>query len=171
MKRYLFTCVIVLSLTGCASMRGESGGFVNYYTQSRSLSEAQELLEKGDTGAAAKTLAAICDAQAVSGVTDEALFRLALLSLKPSEKESSHAQQLLSRLQKEFPASQWSVQSAPLLELLNSSEELRRQNRSCKNLNQSLSKENQALSKENKELLQNIEKLKQLDLELEKKNR
>lgn len=163
MKKSFIMYAIVLSLTGCAGMRG-SGGITNYYTQSRNLSDAQEMLEKGDKGAAAKLLATICDAQAVPGVTDEALFRLALLALKPAEKDSSHAHELLSKLQKDFPTSQWSIQSAPLMELMSGTEELRRQNRSCKNLNQSL-------SKENKELMQNIEKLKQLDLELEKKNR
>ncbi len=163
MKKRFVMYTIVFSLTGCAGMRG-SGGITNYYTQSRNLSDAQEMLEKGETSAAAKRLATICDAQTVPGVTDEALFRLALLSLKPAEKDSSRAHELLFKLQKEFPTSQWSTQSAALMELMGGTEELRHQNRSCKNLNQTL-------SKENKELMQNIEKLKQLDLELEKKNR
>ena len=68
------------------------------------------------------------------------------------------------RLKKEYPASPWTVQATPLLELIGVAEELRHQNRNFKAANQSLTKEINELNK-------NLEQLKHLDLELEQKSR
>lgn len=159
--------IIVLMVScGCASLRSEYDGGVKRFTQSRSLSRATGMLESGDRVGAVRELTAITDSGSFSGITDEALFRLALLVLHPvSERDGTlHSLQLLKRLKKEFPASPWAVQSGPLLELLSGVEELRRNNRN-------LTSQNQSLTNEVNELNRNINQLKRLDQELEKKLR
>jgi outer membrane protein assembly factor BamD (BamD/ComL family) len=167
---------------GCASTakKGESAGFVQRYSESKRLTKAVDMLAKGDSSGAAKEFNAISLGTPIPGVTDEALFRLALLSLKPGTERQANGQayQLLKRLKKEHPASPWTAQATPLIDLLNAADELKRQHRNLKDANQSLSREikelnnaNQSLSREIKELNRNIEKLKDLDLELERKAR
>jgi hypothetical protein len=176
MKRFA-TLILALSLcAGCATARPgekEKGGFVQRYSESRKLASATALLGKGDSAGAAKLLEAICSAPPAPGVTDEALFRLALLTLKPSTDKPASAQghQLLKRLKKEYPSSPWTAQAAPLVELIGAAEELRRQNRNYRNTNQSLNRDINELNKNVNELNKNIEQLKHLDLELEKKTR
>ncbi len=154
--------LLAIFVAGCAAMNKVSIPLLQPDTQAHNLSAAVEMLGRGEPDAAAKMLAAIIDSGAKPGVADEALFRLALLSLKTvPEKEGS---QLLKRLRNDYPASPWTVQAGPLLGLLADAEELRRQNKNYKNLNQSL-------SKEVNELTENINKLKNLDLELERKAR
>ena len=166
---------LALSLSfGCATSRpGEQGGFLQHYSEARRLSAAVTLLKNGDSFGASKVLEAICSASPVPEVTDEALFRLALLSLTPSAERpaTSPAQQLLRRLKKEYPGSPWTAQAAPLVELINFTEELRRQNKNFRNANQSLNREVNELNKNINELNQSIEQLKHLDLEIEKKTR
>ena len=77
----------------------------------------------------------------------------------------------LERLQKEYPSSSWARTAWPLMEFLETGEELRRQNRNLKNLNQSLTKENKELHQNIKEQNLNLERLKNLDLELEQKTK
>jgi len=114
---------------------------------------------------AAKTLEEITTRPPLPGVTDEALFRLALLNLHSATRESTvKAQHLLQRLGKEYPHSTWNQMGQPILELLDTIAEQRRQIAALKN-------QNQTLSKESKDLHQAIEQLKTLDLELEKKSR
>jgi predicted RNase H-like nuclease (RuvC/YqgF family) len=149
---------------------GGIGGFMQRYSERRTLStkleQATDQLAKGDSAAAAKTLTAICSGSALAGVTDEALFRLALLSLRPNAEKPTtrHARHLLQRLRREYPASPWTVQAAPLTELIGVDEDLRRQNKNLKTSNQSL-------AREIKELTKSLEQLKHLDLELEQKTR
>lgn len=159
MKRILFLTVLLLGASGCASFRSGEGGVMQHYSQSRKLAAARERLEAGDRSGASRDLTAITEAGGVTGVTDEALFRLALLNLRPpGERDGNlHGVQLLRRLKKEYPSSPWTVQSGHLLELLSGVEEMRRQNRSLKN--------------EVSELNRNIEQLKRLDQELEKQRR
>jgi len=165
----LMIILIAASLcAGCASTakKGESAGFVQRYSESKRLGKAVDLLAKGDSSGAAKEFNAISLGTPIPGVTDEALFRLALLSLKPgAERQSSgQAYQLLKRLKKEYPASPWSAEATPIIELLNANDDLKRQHRNLKDANQ-------LLSREIKDLNKNIEKLKHLDLELERKAR
>ena len=54
-------------------------------------------------------------------------------------------------------------QSRPLLDFLNAAADMKKQNRNLKKLNSSL-------TKDNKELHQNIERLKKLDMQLERKS-
>lgn len=162
MRRCLIAIAVVCCLAGCAGLWGQSSGFATYSSQARDLSEAKRLIAKGDNEAARRLLNDVATAPGVAGVTDEALFRLAILSL---EKENdTQAVQALKHLQKDYPKSRWSMQAAPLADYLTRVDELKRQNKNLRN-------QNQTLLKENKELLQNIDKLKRLDLELEKKNR
>jgi cell division protein FtsB len=158
--------MLIVFYSGCATQKSGDGGILSGYKLSRDLDRATLMLQSGDREGAAKALAAICDSGGVAGVTDEALFRLALVSLRPATAKDGNQQslQLLKRLKKEYPASRWTEQSGPLVEMLAGIEELRRQNRNYKNLNQSL-------NSEIKELNHNIDKLKRLDLELEKKHR
>ena len=169
--------ILILSLCfGCATKRPSEkpgAGFLQRHSEAKQLAAAVTLLQQGDNAGAVKALEAICSDIPAPGVTDEALFRLALLSLKPSAERPASPQGhlLLKRLKKEYPASPWTAQAAPLVELINSAEELRRQNRTYRSANQSLTKDVNELNKNINELNKNIEQLKHLDLEIEKKTR
>jgi hypothetical protein len=172
MKRLAALMLLTTLATGCASARKAVG--VPYgQSQGRKLTAAVQLLERGDTREATNTLAAICAEPGVQGVTDEALFRLALLRLgSDTEKDGPpSARETAERLQREYPTSAWSRQAAPLLELLASTSDLLRANHNLKSLNLSLSQENEGLTREGNELRERLEKLKHLDLELEDKSR
>lgn len=163
----LLLALSLCAAAGCAtSKKGESAGFVERYSASRRLAQAVEMLAKGDPTRAAKELNSICNGNGAPGVTDEALFRLALLSLKTGPEKPAFGQghQLLKRLRKEYPNSPWTAQAAPLIELMHLAEQLGQQNKSLKAANQSLTREVNELSK-------NIEQLKRLDLELEQRTR
>jgi len=166
MTRYFLLILLFFATAGCASLKSGYDGGVKRLSQSRSLSRATGLLESADRSGAVRELTAITESGNHAGITDEALFRLALLELHPSAERDGnlHSLQLLKRLKKEFPGSVWTVQSGHLLELLAGAEELRRQNRNLKN-------QNQSLSGEVNELNRNIDQLKRLDQELEKKRR
>jgi hypothetical protein len=171
-KRQVFVAVVTalaLAPSGCASFRSQ--GFVARFSQGQKLSEAVNSLEKGNPYNATRLLKQICAEKGVPGVTDEALFRLALLSMDADidRNNISTTLKLLDRLEKEYPTSPWAVQATPLADFLEEhadklqkAQELRRQVRSYKDLNLSL-------TRENKELRQSIERLKDLDLELERK--
>lgn len=126
------------------------------------LAPAVARLSKGDATGAAKVLKGVCQGKRVRGTTDEALFRLALLSLNPNPDMpvSKRGRQLLQRLKREYPASPWTAQAAQLMELVKVTDELTRQN-------QDLKAAKETLYKENNELSGNIDRLRKLDLELE----
>lgn len=158
MRKIVPVIALALGLNACATTRGGEGDIFTRYSQGKRLAEAVELQKQGKISAAMKKLTALCAEQGRAGITDEALFRLSLLSLRSSHENSQQlAQQSLERLRKEYPASPWTAMAAPVTELL-------RQNRTLRNQNQSLAKESQ-------ELRENIEKLKRLDLELERKSK
>jgi outer membrane protein assembly factor BamD (BamD/ComL family) len=162
-------CLVIMMLLvqcGCAALRSSDGGIMKRFSQSRSLAEANSQLEAGDRAGAAKTLTRVVEAGSYSGITDEALFTLALLDLRPAGEHDSNARalQLLKRLVKEYPASPWTQKSRQLLELLTGIDDLRRQVKTLKSSNQSL-------SGELKELNRNVDQLKRLDQELEKQRR
>lgn len=173
----------VILLGGCSLLRtaGVAPG-------QDKLAEAVRQLEKGNETAATKLLEDICtNSRPFEGITDEALFRLSLLQIrKYDDTETMHSiQKRLATLQSDYPESQWSRMSWPLTEYITRMESLRAELRSAKQKNSSLSKDNkelnssnqqlqstvQNLTRENREINQRIEKLKSLDLELEKKNR
>ena len=136
------------------------------FTQSRNLAEAKSLLESGDRAGAARRLTTVTEAGNLPGITDEALFLLALLDLRPAPEHDGNlrALHLLKRLGKDYPASPWTARSRQLVDLLAGLEEVRRQVRNLKS-------QNQSLTNELNELNRNIDQLKRLDQELEKKRR
>jgi len=169
--RMIIIIFFMTCFSGCATVQKSLEGQRQRFVQQEKLAQAVKLIEGGNTEKAASILAEIVAKPGLPGVTDEALFRLGLLSV-PSDleqEEISIAVKYLERLQKEYPVSSWSIQAASITDFLASvprrlqtTTELRRQIRSLKDLNLSL-------SRENKEIRLNIEKLKTLDLELEKK--
>lgn len=178
MTRTILTIpLLLILLSGCATT-GPGGSLLTRLSEGRRLSEAIDHLEKGNLDAAATALETITRQPAVSGITDEALFRLALIRLPNGKDGSSQTTALLERLIRDYPGSPWTKQGVPLLEYVSSIDDARKQARNLRILNLSLNRDNkelratnQNLVRENKELHQNIEKLKHLDIELEKKSR
>jgi hypothetical protein len=163
-------------VAGCASSRKpvEQTPVELPYSQRQEakLAAAVLLLGMGNASEAESVLVSVCEEPGVPGVTDEALFRLAIFRLGATETEGSGAaRQIVERLQREYPASVWGRQAAPLLKLLASTSDLRRANSDLQSLNLSLSKVNEELTRERNELRETLEKLKHLDLELEDKSR
>ena len=172
MKRLFWLVLMSVSLTGCSGLQWFRDGMGHRFSTEHKLSTAVGHLENGNLAAAKGELESIAGAPGVDGVTDEALFRLSLLSLQEKEPPTTSLQ-LLERLKKEYPRSPWTRQSRQLRDYLTWSDELRKQNRNLRLLNMSLSKDNkdlQGVSKENRELHQSIERLKNLDIELERKS-
>ena len=182
MKTFFIIFIATLALSGCAG-KNRNNGLLYRFSQERKMSEAVKLMEAGNEAAADRLLTEITAAEGVPGVTDEALFRLSLIHLRPGmEKDgTAQTQKKLEQLLKEYPDSGWARMAWPLTEFLTSVEDLRHQNRNLRILNLSLNRENKeqqhlknlniSLTKENRELKQNIERLKHLDLELEQKTR
>lgn len=177
MKRAAGYLIIGLMLAGCSHIpfHGFNGSATGSYRNK--LEAATSALEGGKTKQATTLLKDICAHSSIPGVTDEALFRLSLLQLSDEESDSDHAppRKLLARLKKEFPRSQWTTLSRPLLELLDDMEELRSQNQNLRIINSREMKNikglNESLIKQNRDLQQTIERIKALDLELERKGR
>jgi hypothetical protein len=148
--------VSVLLASGCGSLAKMAGTAPRAIsTEERNFAVALQYLRSGNESGARDLLERIVHAKPLPGVTDEALFRLALLNLRDEGvKGEPRSIVLLNRLVSEFPASIWARQAAPLIVYL-------------KNMrNQNLS-----LIRDNKDMRQSIERLKQLDLELEQKIR
>jgi len=145
MIRWFILLLGVLGMTGCASLP-IPGSIWPGYNQKQQLAQAVELIEQGKSAEATDALAKISSTTTTPGVTDEALFRLSLLYLKPGA--TVKARHTLERLRSEYPGSTWSRQSAPLYEYLTRTRNL---------------------EKENRELRLSIDRLKLLDLELEQK--
>ncbi len=134
--------------------------------QERRFAAALELLRTGKEQAARDLLEKFVEDSAPGAVIDEALFRLSLLSLRDEgSKGSMQAIELLDRLKSEYPKSIWTHQAAPLSAYLTNVKLLRDRQREVK----SLKDHNLSLSRDNREMRQSIERLKSLDLELEKK--
>ncbi|QEM68449.1 hypothetical protein FO488_09900 [Geobacter sp. FeAm09] len=159
--------VLVAFSGGCSLLKGRAlsedspvaeqerrfAGALHYLVQGKER-EAQGLLEQVVAG------------QALAGVTDEALFRLALLNLRDDGgKGDTHAHALLMRLKKEYPRSIWTRQAAPLAAYLAGVGALRDSQRELRTLRE----RNLSLTRDNKDLRQSLERLKNLDLELEQK--
>lgn len=170
-----FTCFIfLLALSGLSSCATVRKGDTYEQEQHQKLVLARMLLEDNRLGAAKRILATIAEEREVAGVTDEALFRLALLNLEPGEKKilTGNAGKNLEKLLSLFPSSPWKSHAATLKGLLEAYDLSREENSELEKTIRSLKSSNLSLGKENKELRQDMEKLKQLDLELEKrKNR
>jgi hypothetical protein len=167
MIQYSLIIILVLAMSGCASLNLK-GGIVHRFGQERKLARAVTLLEDGKITEATAMLTAICSESGVPGVTDEALFRLSLLRLESIEEKNGtlKAQHDLERLQKEYPSSSWTPLASSLSEFLSSADDVRLQGRDIRHQDRKLKELNLSLTKENKELRERIEKLKNLELEM-----
>ncbi|ACH39548.1 HAMP domain protein [Citrifermentans bemidjiense Bem] len=182
MVSFPFVAVVlaVSLLSGCATMQHQEGRqptgpqmkeSTQHATEAwswrkmmgRQLDQAVRAIQRKDTQGAARRLKTIVNQRDVPGVTDEALFRLALLSMNPSMERpaSERGIQLLKRLKRDFPRSSWAVQAEPLLELVDVAENLKAQSRS-------LSNAKEAVDAENRDLATKLKQLKRLDMELER---
>ena len=182
MKQLVLIIVVLLGLAGCSTFK-ETAPPANETTAStvpgrsddspkpprsdasRKLSSALQKLEQGRRTAAITILEEIIAEPGVKGVTDEALFRLGVLKLFYKEKDGSASSiPYLERLGKEYGDSPWTQQAKPLLEFLYAVADMNYQNRNLK-------AQNSSLSKENKELHKSINRLKNLDLQMERNAR
>ena len=157
-RRQLQTLLAVSSLlfAGCTGLGWQS-------RQERQLNASLEMLKAGEVRRSHDLLEEVVNAPTKSGVTDEALFRLSLLLITEEigAKSAPRAQALLERLRKEYPESSWTPHATLLLGWLTSPKGGRDRDREQIN----------HLLRENRELRQNIERLKDLDLEMEKKRK
>lgn len=170
MKSEYTVCIALLVLmtlsSGCSGIGGRMPSFLVFSEQERRLTGALDQLRAGKERSARLLLENVIDGVPTAGVTDEALFRLALLSLREDGgKGLQRSQALLERLADKYPDSLWTRQSAPLLSHLVEARALRNRQRELKNLRE----HNLSLSRDNRELRQSLEQLKQLDLELEQR--
>ncbi len=176
-KHHLITWATVLFLSGCATIQ-QSDPF--YQQQKKKLALAQMLIEENKIPAAKEVLSSLTKEAKTKGITDEALFRMALLDLEPGEQKiaTGKAGQDLDKLLSDYPKSQWRTHAAALKGLLDyydlaveERNSLEQSIKSLRNSYSSLKSMNLSLARENKELRQGIEKLKNLDLELETKKK
>lgn len=157
---------LVMINAGCAGLDGGMPRFMLFSEQERTLTEARVQLRLGNEQKAHDLLEKVIDGAPATGISDEAFFRLALLSLRgDGVKGVQRAQTLLEKLSANYPDSLWTRQSAPLLVHLAEARALRNRQRELK----SLKEQNLSLSRDNKEMRQSLEQLKRLDLELEQK--
>lgn len=156
---------LVMTNAGCAGLEARMPRFLMLSEQERSLDKALEQLRAGNERQAREQLEKVLAGVPTAGVTDEALFRLALLGLKEDGGRGLQSQALLERLASTYPDSIWTRQSVPLLSHLAEVRVLRNRQRELKTLKES----NLSLSRDNRELRQSLERLKQLDLELEQR--
>jgi len=134
--------------------------------QERIFAGALEFLRSGREQEARDAFERVLEGPSRSGVTDESLFRLSVLHLRDTGgKGTTRTQELLERLQTEYPRSIWANQAAPLSAYLSGIKVLRDRQREVKTLKEL----NLSLSRDNREMRQSIERLKSLDLELEQK--
>lgn len=166
-ERTLSTAILLLCLmiSGCASLERSTPRFVKS-PEERNLEAGLKELRSGNEQSAHNFLEKTVEGVPKAGVTDEALFRLALLSLEENgNKGLMRALALLERLADKYPDSIWTSQSAQLLSHLSEVKALRNRLRELKTLKEI----NLSLNRDNKEMRQSLEQLKQLDLELEKR--
>jgi len=160
--KILIVMVILMFMSGCMTV--PIPRIVS--KQELDFAGALEYLRSGNWQKARPLLERVCEEPPITGVTDEALFRLALLHLgDDGTKGVARAQALLERLRNEFPLSSWTHQATPLASYLTGTKVLRDRQRELKTLYDL----NLSLSHDNRELRQSLERLKQLDIELEQK--
>ena len=168
-SRWLAALCVLQLCSGCMLLNRQHGdGDVPVPSLERKFAGALQLLRQGNELGARELLEQVIVAPGLPGVTDDALFRLALLRLRDGgERGGQEGYSLLARLAKEYPDSIWTHQSAALTSYLSSTQKLFEKQRETKTLREL----HLHLSRENKELRLNLEKLKNLDLELEQKSR
>ncbi|HOP41691.1 MAG TPA: hypothetical protein PLI53_11670 [Geobacteraceae bacterium] len=171
MKRYLVLLLIVAALGGCATI---SKTDKHALEQQKKLTLAKMLLENNRPVATRKILNEISGAPTVAGVTDEALFRLALLDLEAGKQKfaTDKAEKNLNALLTKFNVtSSWSSHAVTLKGLFEAYDSAIQEKAELEKTVRSLKISNASLAKENSDLRQNLEKIKKLDLELEMKKK
>lgn len=159
-------CMFLLTLNGCG-MFGK-GGMLGGAEKGQKLASAVNLIKSGQKSEAGRFLEQVIDGGPENGVTDESLFRLALLKINDGEQgEAKSSIALLDRLRSSYPASVWTSQSAALYSYLMVVKTIRNREREYKTLRE----KNLSLSRDVSGLRQTIEQLKALDRELELKIR
>ncbi len=168
LTRYILA--VALFMGGCATVPTVDPYIAE---QRRKLILAQMLLEDKKPAAAKELLNTIITTPTVTGVTDEALFRLALLNLEAGDQRiaTRRAGRNLDRLLSDFPASPWHVHGATLKGLIDAYDIALEEKTDLEKTVRNLRNTSATLSKENRELRHDLEKLKNLDLELEMKTK
>ena len=139
---------LLLPASACQHLPAETLPFFRQQALARKLDDAKEAITARQFAQATVLLTEIAAAPGTPGITDEALVRLALLQLRSGqERDTTQALRTIERLGREYPHSHWTPLVAPLADLVSNG---------------------QALAKDNRTLRQNIQKIKELELELEK---
>jgi hypothetical protein len=172
-KMSMLMLAAALNLNGCSTFTEISDKFTDKISDQTSSHErdfagALQYLRNGKEQKAIDLFEHVVAGSKIPGITDEALFRLSVLLLRDSSsKGMARSEKHLERLKKEFPQSIWRHQAEPLLSFIDSSWELRKSQKELRTLRDL----NVSLTKNNRELRQTIERLKELDIELEQKIR
>lgn len=168
MQHRIFVSLILMTISiffsGCQTLENSLSFTSHTPLQKQILDDARMKLALHDEAGARLGLQQVVAAAPLPGVTDEALFRLALFSL---QEDTSSATMLLERLNREFPASAWNHQAEPLRRYLAQVRNLKERQHELATLKAL----NLSLHKDNRELKQTLERLKTLDLELEQRIR
>ena len=161
----------VLFLSGCSTfnaLKNTNSNINIIQAQEHNFAGALQYLRNGKEQKAIELFELVISGPDRQGITDEALFRLAVLNLRDSGAKSAlRAEKLLERLKKSYPYSIWKHQADPLLAFIESSTDLKKSQKELKSLREL----NTSLIRNNRELRQAIEQLKELDIELENKTR
>jgi len=170
MTRYIAILALFIGLGGCATTTTVD---LHAREQKRKLFLAQALLGENRVAAAKGLLSDICAAPGVPGVTDEALFRLALIDLEPGEQKivTGKAGKNLEKLVRDYPGSSWKAHAMTIKGLIEAYDGAVEEKAELEKSVRSLKSANLSLTKENKELKQDMEKLKDLELDLERKKK
>lgn len=157
--------MILFSLAACGGLSGK-GTVPESVDPRQNLASAVTMIRAGLDKEARHYLELVIAYSREEGITDEALFRLALLSVNDGDlgKGRSSAA-LLDTLRRTYPASIWARQAAPLQLYLKGTKNSRNRDREIS----ALQDKNLSLSRDVRELRQIIERLKTLDSELEQK--
>ena len=155
-------CTLLLALLlsgGCSQQRTVVSRYLGLGVSQKSLlASARSSLADGNDSAARNYLEKALEERPDEGTADEVLFRLSLLTLgDDDDKAPERSLTLLNRLSKEYPDSAWTAQSSALSTYLRRAVRHQAQTRT--------------LRRDNKELRQSLEKLKNLDLDLELKKK
>ncbi len=162
----LICALLFALLSGCSHFGEQKAEEQVILEQAGILEKAVDYLKAGNEAASRDLLEMLVGDSARSGVTDEALFRLSILYLADDDsKSTARIQRLLARLKNEFPRSVWTHQAAPLSHYLMDVKNMRERQRELKILRET----NLSLTRDNRELKLSIERIKNLDLELEQK--
>jgi hypothetical protein len=159
--------MLLVTLGGCSGMFGKAAGR-DTADKRQNLESAVTMMRSGLESEARFFLERVIDDTWEEGVTDEALFRLALLKINDGQLGGGRSSlDLIAKLRNKYPSSVWTKQVLPLYTNLMGEKSARNRERELI----SMREKNLSLSRDVRELRQTIERLKSLDIELEQKIR